>query len=289
MNMVYFGENGLTSTSANYIANKSKELFEGIQKELESISFVNVTYRVAGTDPILVESGKSLEWLNEQINQLQKVGKLKALNAWLREAISEKEKASRSIQLSSGDFTTWLKNNGKELKYEPKIELYTEDEAIKDMTIADRQKYLELEAKAANIGKLIHQDGAFNKARKQIKAMNGKKEVTGVGTASLTVSEYSSSVPMEEIDKSFLYLQEEFRSIQAELNGMKHEISLKVDAENSKRQAAYRADCAEYQAWFRVENSQFRDYLASEQQRIAAMKIVIPKNLEEIYNFVKNA
>ena len=285
-NKVYFGEKGLTSTSANFIANKSKEIFEGIQRELNEFTFVNVTYKVAGTEPILVESGKSLEWLNTKIAELAKIGKLKALNAWLREAIDAKEKAQNDLR--NKDMFRWLCEKGEKGMERPGLETVSEDDIINQMSVGERQKYLELEAQAANIGKIIHPDGSFNKARKTVKDQMGKQDVSGVGTPSLTVAAYSSSIPVEEIDKVFMQLQEQFRSIQAELNGIKHSINEKMTKENDRLLAEYRAKCNEYDSWFKAKSAEHAQETINEIQRISDLKIIIPDNLQEIYNFVKN-
>jgi len=285
-NKVYFGEKGLTSTSANFIANKSKEIFEGIQRELNDFTFVNVTYKVAGADPILVEAGKSLEWLNTKIAELEKVGKLKALNAWLREAIDAKEKAQTDLR--NRDIFRWLCEKGEKCMERPDLEKVSEDDIINQMSVGERQKYLELEAQAANIGKIIHPDGSFNRARKTVKAQMGKQDVSGVGTPSLTVAVYSSSIPMEEIDKVFMQLQEQFRSIQAELNGIKHSINEKMTKENDRLLAEYRMKFNEYDSWFKTKTAEHSQETINEIQRIADLKIIIPDNLQDIYNFVKN-
>ena len=286
-NNVYYGEKGLTSTSANFIANKSKEIFEGIEKELDEFTFVNVTYKVAGAEPILVEAGKSLDWLKTKIDELDKIGKLKALNAWLREAVKQKDDAQE--ELRNKDMIRWLCEKEERIMERPRLNAVTEDMIINQMTVGERQKYLELEAQAANIGKIIHRDGSFNKARKIVKNQMGKQDVTGVGTPSLTVSMYSSSVPVEEIDKLFMQLQDKFRKIQAELNGIKHAIKEKETKENDRLLSEYQTQQNEYDAWFKMKNAEFSQFKNNEMQRIADLKIIIPDNLKDIYEYVQNS
>lgn len=286
-NNVYYGEKGLTSTSANFIANKSKEIFEGIEKELDEFTFVNVTYKVAGTEPILVEAGKSLDWLKTKIDELDKIGKLKALNAWLREAVKQKDDAQEDLR--NKDMIRWLCEKEEKIMERPRLNTVTEDMIINQMTVGERQKYLELEAQAANIGKIIHRDGSFNKARKIVKNQMGKQDVTGVGTPSLTVSMYSSSVPVEEIDKLFMQLQDKFRKIQAELNGIKHAIKEKETKENDRLLSEYQTQQNEYDAWFKMKNAEFSQFKNNEMQRIADLKIIIPDNLKDIYEYVQNS
>lgn len=45
----YFGENGLTSTSANTIANRLKHLYESTENELIAVNFVQTKFGLIGT------------------------------------------------------------------------------------------------------------------------------------------------------------------------------------------------------------------------------------------------
>lgn len=49
-NKVFFGENGLTSTSANHIANLAKEFISTNENYLNNISFVNCAIGLIGTN-----------------------------------------------------------------------------------------------------------------------------------------------------------------------------------------------------------------------------------------------
>ena len=49
-NKVFFGESGLTSTSANHVANLAKEFISTNENYLNNISFVNCEIGLIGTD-----------------------------------------------------------------------------------------------------------------------------------------------------------------------------------------------------------------------------------------------
>ena len=49
-NKVFFGENGLTSTSANHVANLAKEFITSSEEYLNSISFINCEIGLIGSD-----------------------------------------------------------------------------------------------------------------------------------------------------------------------------------------------------------------------------------------------
>jgi hypothetical protein len=331
----------LSSTSANHICNKAKELFEALQAEVDGFKFVNVEYKVAGEkDSILAEGGKTLDWLNATVENVRKIGKLKSLIAWLREGINEKDQENKRIHQVSlsmflrdkgieereepvnGPFDTLMSDIERPRKESPVLESITEDDVKNSWSIGERQKFFQLEAEVSNIGKLVHLKGAFNNARKELHRIGNKSEVIGEGTASLTVKTYRPSADVAEVDKVFLALQEEHRKLQSELNGMKHAIEVKVanfndaalakfreedakatqkykeerskyDAEYQKRleaaTAKYDAEKADYDKWYNEVSSQHNQWLITEGRRISDLRIIVPNNLVEIYNLVKDS
>ena len=48
--LTFFAENGLTSTSANHIANLAKEYVKAQEQELESVEFYNTYLTIIGSD-----------------------------------------------------------------------------------------------------------------------------------------------------------------------------------------------------------------------------------------------
>jgi Skp family chaperone for outer membrane proteins len=331
----------LSSTSANHICNKAKEVFEALQAEVDGFKFVNVEYKVAGEqNSILAEGGKTIDWLNTTVENVRKIGKLKSLIAWLREGINEKEQEGKRIHQVS--LSMFLRDNNIEERQEPTkgsfdmlmfdierpqkespvLETLTADDVKASWSIGERQKFFQLEAEVANIGKLVHLKGAFNNARKELHRIGNKTEVIGEGTPSLTVKTYRPSADVAEVDKVFLALQEEHRKLQSELNGMKHAIEVKVaefndkalaefrkqdalatqkykearakwDAEYQKRAEAtaakYDAEKADYDAWYNEVSSQHNQWLITEGRRVSDLRILIPKNLVDIYNLVKDS
>jgi Skp family chaperone for outer membrane proteins len=293
---------------------------------------------MAGSEPILAEGGKDIDWLKARIDDLHKVGKLKALISWLREAISEKESAGKLLKQTSLEM--WLRNQNipvmevpemedvdmsdmeKPLRIKPILRTFTEDDIMAKWSVGERQHYLSLEAEVSNIGKIVHLKGPFNKARKEMHSLSGKTEVLGEGQASLTVKTYVPSADIKEVDKIFLSLQEEHRRLQAELNGIKHDISVKLtklnadalaefrkeDAEvnetykakNAEYEAVYKQrsmenlkkyndEKSEYDKWYNSVSAQHNSWMLNESQRISDLKILIPNNLLEIYNLVKDS
>lgn len=90
MNNVYFGEEGLNSTSANYYANMAQELIQSTIDMLNNIRLydTNVSSLDSQSKQLMSKGWDSLEGIKEK---LDKIGKMNAFCAWVREAIKEKD------------------------------------------------------------------------------------------------------------------------------------------------------------------------------------------------------
>ena len=96
----------------------------------------------------------------------------------------------------------------------------TVDDYMASLTVKDRNRMLLLEAKAAVIGKFIHEDGTLAKERKNLRTVMARPVgISGEGTNTMIV-EAKPSVSQEYVDGMFFRLAAEHRALQAELNGM---------------------------------------------------------------------
>lgn len=295
MNTCYFTteekEVGLTSTSANYIANKSKEMIDAILAESARIAFLNKEYTVVGKEPIIANGGKSETWLKNTVEAIDRVGKLSALNAWLREAIKEKEEETKNLNAMT--LEAWCALTSKETMAVPGTTLnqlvsITDEYIISKMSCGERQKYLTLEAKSAAIGKFIHKGQPFDEARKNLHKLKDNVEVSGTGDQ-LTMVKYVPSLNPTVVDEVYMQLQEKYREVQAELNGIKNRIKLEVTRLQQEAIQKNKIEWTEYNAQHRELSIEFEAWRKAEVQRVAALKIKIPENLRSIYDTVKNS
>ena len=88
----FFSENGLTSTSANHVANLAKEYVQNIEKDLSNTSFINTSVTLIDSNNNVTTSiGKDAAFLELVETKLNKISDAKSLIAWLREALKAKE------------------------------------------------------------------------------------------------------------------------------------------------------------------------------------------------------
>lgn len=74
---MFFAEKGLTSTSANHVANLAKEYIQTIEFNLKYIKFYSETIELIDSDkPRIIATGINLEELNninDYINQIEEI------------------------------------------------------------------------------------------------------------------------------------------------------------------------------------------------------------------------
>ena len=134
-NIVFFGESGLTSTSANHVANLAKEYAKKQESELNAVCFYNTQIGLIGTDvKNTVSIGISEEQLLEIPAKLEEVTKAKSLIAWLREAIKARDAMFEAA--NKKDIEEWYKERGLELWNAPsRPTQFTKDDIIATLNI----------------------------------------------------------------------------------------------------------------------------------------------------------
>jgi hypothetical protein len=282
----YFGEDGLTSTSANFTANLAKECYEGIIEELSSASFYNTDICLIGeANKNRTHTGWNSEKLKTVIAKQEDVIKMKSLIAWLREAIKARTQLMNCVRRM--EFSEFLEKNGYELPERPRlVAAITEDEILSNMSIKDRQRMLKLEAIAATYGQYIHKTGQYSRARADFNSkMNNPCVTSGVGRDTI-ITTFTRSVEKDDIDILFFEMQQRQREAQAELNGYKHMIETKIKQDEIEKSRIYAAQCEEYEEKRSALFAKFDTYIKEELARIEKLRIIIPNDLKETYKLV---
>ena len=290
--LVFFkkeGEEGvaLTSTSANHIANLAKEYIQGVETQLNNISFFNVEVALVGSTggASTIQTGESLEVLDSLQSLLEEVAKAKSLIAWLREAIKAKENLMKDLQTIS--LEDWCKENGIAKPEAPNYgHVLTEIEYYISLPIKERNRYYQLETEAAVLGKYIHPDGHLSDARKELKdKLQHPHKVDGKGRDALIYT-YTPTVDVAEVDNVFFELQKKHREVQAQLNAMKYNCEQAINESTNKVNTEYMAASQKYQAELKDVLGAFKTWKDEKSQEYSKLKIVIPHSLMGIYNTI---
>lgn len=96
---IYFGAEGITSTSANHVANMAKESISEIVNDLNAISFYDATVcLLSGGNPQQAAIGSRREDIDKVQASLESIGEANALIAWLREAVKARERMLQEVK-----------------------------------------------------------------------------------------------------------------------------------------------------------------------------------------------
>lgn len=279
---VFFAESGLTSTSANHIANLAKEAYQNLENELNSVCFYTTKVSLLGTS-----SKEVLQYGSQLIDvtKLTRIAELKSLIAWLREAIKAKEQLTKD--LSRMDLNKYCEMMGINKPIQPVMEeSLTEKEYYDSLNIKARNRYYQLETQAAVLGKYIHQSSPYAEAREGLaRKIANPKEVRGSGRDTLIYS-YEPTVAITDVDTQFFELQNKYREIQAQLNAMKHECEVAMNESEVKVQTEFSTAFEQYTLEMEELRNKLREYIIAENNRIKTLKIVIPDSLKSIYEYV---
>lgn len=283
---VFFTENGLTSTSANHVANLAKELIQDEELELSNVRLVNCSVSIIGSsEKTQICKGMEDGWFSFFTEFVNGVSEAKSLIAWLREAIKAKEQMLSDVD--NTDIETWAEENGIALPERPvKRNVPTREERIALLDIKERNRIFKLETEAAVIGKCIHPNGRFAAARKELHdRLSAPIEIKGEGRDALVYT-YEPSCDFNKVDNTFFELQKWHREAQAELNGMLFKIDEQVRNDEIAANSEYIEARKSYEREYDTIRTKFKLWKDEECKKISSLKIAIPNDLAKIYERV---
>ena len=288
----FFGTEGLTSTSANHIANLAKEANREHQNYLASIQFYSERIGIIGTpERVLAQEGVNLEGLSKIKTAIESIAENNALIAFIREAIKEKERLEKEAKSWKNEVAREALELRRKENVSPSQPVHvTEEDMFARLSIGQVEHYLTLEAQCSVIGKYIHEGGALSNAR-----IDAMQKVTHPRTVKengrdTIVTEYELTVSTDNIDSVYFDFQALHRSYQSELNGMKKAMLDDAQAINLKMDEDYRFARTQYlhvnaeldreEQKIEMDEREKRQELLREVQNL---KIVIPNRLKGAY------
>ncbi len=286
--MIFFSPDGkgLTSTSANHVANLAKEMIRGIETSLDAMVLYYTSVSLIGMEAAerLVNVSTSAE-LQTVAGRLHSVAKAKSLIAWLREAIKAKERLLREAEALT--LKEYAEAQGIELpKPVEKGHALTEDEYYASLSLDERNRYYETETLAAVLGKAIHPDGCFASARDALdRRLQTPKEVKGDGRDTLIYT-FTPTVATGEVDEVYFRLQKQYREAQARVNSSKYECQKAVKESEVAVETRYAEELNAYNDELRQINARLSAHIKARVKEIGDYKIIIPQSLREIFDEV---
>lgn len=278
----YFDAKGLTSTSANYLANIAQECITSAKTKLANLRFYKETLVLLGTGKEQVISNSHVLSTDEIKNLVHQISQMNAFCAWIREAIKAKE----VLQEDFPSFDEWKAD--KQTVESPADRMYwTEADIIAELDIKQLNHYYTLEAYASTLGKLIHRDGAISNARSRLlKVIENPSEINHLDS-DVVITRYDAIANPEKIEEFYVQLQNQYREYERQLNQIKYQIKEEVSKRNREAQNEY---TRQLRAYNDEQQELYSDYQKEKEEhinKIAQLKIVVPNDLEDTFKYLQ--
>ena len=283
MRTQFFDGKGITSTSANHIANMAKEYIQTLENKIENLSYVGEEVKISG-DKFSTKLPTSKEDVKSLDTRIQKIAKATQLIAWLREAIKEKQNAVDEIL----PMDAWIEKE-KEIYPEmpSKEKTITEAEIIAGWDINKYNAYITAQTYATVYGEMVHPDGYISNARKRLtRAISAPTSVSGQGR-DLMVTTQLPAFTQEEVDKQFFELQTKQREYQAKYNNYRYEIECIIQADEDRKQQEFTQKFNEICDTRKAVQARYSKYVIDRQNYYRGLKIAIPEQLVDIYKEIQ--
>nr|DAU80684.1 MAG TPA: hypothetical protein [Caudoviricetes sp.] len=281
---VFFAEKGITSTSANHVSNKGKELLKSEQAILDNINFVNTTMSLLyGGNCKTITNGMSADSFESMHKTIAKIANLNAMSAWIHEAIKAKTEILEYVQSLSID--KWAKDQNIELPNAPGKEFpITESDVIGTWDVVKRNKYYVYESYCSLVGKFIHPKGAFYEAKTQMNnAVQNPNKVEGSGRDAIIYS-YEPSIPVSDVNAEYDWLSTELRHKEAEFNKMRQEIIDTITEDKLAKAQKFDDAYTKYIDTMESIRNKFDMWKTKTVKEISALKIYLPQGPKQTYD-----
>lgn len=282
---VFFAEKGITSTSANHVSNKGKELLKSEQAILDNINFVNTTMSLlyGGNCKTITNGMKPDDSFESMHKTIAKIANLNAMSAWIHEAIKAKTEILEYVQSLSID--KWAKDQNIELPNAPGKEFpITESDVIGTWDVAKRNKYYVYESYCSLVGKFIHPKGSFYEAKAQMNnAVQNPNKVEGSGRDAIIYS-YEPSIPVSDVNAEYDWLSTELRHKEAEFNKMKQEIIDAITEDKLAKAQKFDDAYTKYIDTMESIRNKFDMWKTKAVKEVSALKIYLPQGPKQTYD-----
>ena len=293
-NDIYFGEEGMTSTSAQHVSAMANVMVQDVKQHIMGLRLYEKSIRVIGDVECKVEEvNNTLPEISDGVKQICKAN---ALIAWLREAVKEREKAQQYVQDMTLD--KWMELEGIEKPTSPQPPImpkinFQDYNTILDtgLSVKEYNRFVELNSALAVYGEMIHDKGLLTRQKNELaRIMQNPTEVKESGRDTI-ITTYKVDVNIGvDLDKLYTELQSEYRKLQAEKNGIEAKFSNMAMAYQTRKMEEWKAAKSQYDRDLTRVNSELvgiqtrmQEWKKQRLEELAALKIIIPNDLKALY------
>lgn len=294
--LVFFDKKGLSMSEANTVAGKAGDIGDSVARLLNQTGSFIKTTELDGKTVVLVAPKK----IENLVEVCQKDGQLYGLKAYLMEAI--KAKSALIDRLKKADVKEFAEKAEKFYAYDLPEDEYPERKPVNENTVLqkwsleDRAEYYLLEAQVAHLGKKVHPNGVLDKlAQESFEGVRYEREElnSGQGGTKTHIAEVVSVYTPTEAQEAFYALHDARRELEKKLNFLKARLQNELNAQQIEAEKDFQTrlnDYNELQKKKRDTDETLRGTLQTRRLKLVKdasdLKILLPKTLKEIYDFV---
>lgn len=286
------GKTGITSTSANHLANLAKQEYQAEEAILSSVNFITSKIRLinsaegSGNE---ITTGFTKHQLRAIPGILTKIGELKGFIAWIREALAAKDNLINNVE-DEFSFDAWVNEHHPEYR---SIVDFAEHQpgvipAELNMSIQEKAKFLFTEAMAATYGSFIHPNGSGDNAYKQLLNKTQNPRSVSLNGADTIITEYTPSVLTSDVNTIFNEIRSDWRSYEAEVNSVKFKLNEQDDENRKKRAREYMEARTQATELAKTCRAEYKEFIETKRQEYRNLKILIPEYFMETYVYLSN-
>ena len=145
-----------------------------------------------------------------------------------------------------------------------------------------------LESYAAAYGQYIHPKGEFAEARDDMYLRINHPTVLSGNGRDMVIFTYSESVPVDEVESTFLAAQAKHREYERQLNAIKFQIKEEVNRRNSENLLQHKAELEEFKSKIVETQNEWKQEVIKLREKASKLKIVIPNNLQDTYKYLES-
>ena len=301
--MKHLSTKGLSMSQAQSISNLCNQRALEIQREIDSYNVCSKSIKMNGENYSLEDAypmpSAILELLKEK-------GRLHATQAFLMEAIKEKDSVINRLISTSFDNSHIERPEFPEIP-EP-IELYDVSESWgwAQLTASEHSEYLEAEAMASHLGQFIHNRGKLDKMRREVADLPSIEWLTvkeGEKTP-VRINKHHTSQELlathEQIASAHRVYEQRVNYFKAKVKNLVSDENARIQKVNSDLWAQYDAEVTKqseirsqafdaYRTQVHKENADFNAAREEQVKATAALRISVDPRFQPVINMFLTA
>lgn len=287
-NKVFFGEDGITPSSADYLCSLAKEIIDEDIEELKSASFVEKTVQIIGSNsiPLTASEGKEEDWVNKVNERVHRVMEMHGLINWFKEALAVLK--AEETHWDTYTFYNWCTEIAH-IRIDTVVQRVGPEPVLIDAegTFNTEERFKRLSTKTCCdvIGSLISD---ISNARKELhERMANPVEMTGDGV-NLVITNYKATVHAPIVEDLFMTLRAEQRKLNQCMEAYNTKDKEILNDLHDRYQHLVRKATAEYNTELDALHVKYEEFRKAQIENTKKLLIIVPKALQPTVDYLNS-